>query len=107
MLDLGSERLSWRRFGNLVSRLPVGSQLDRDTRGPEATWGNVEHLLAIAVDVLQVANWQRSADKKTPRPVPLPRPGDGLRRLDAEEVRRRLADLRRRDADRKKTLDGR
>lgn len=27
-----------------------------------AGWGTVEHLLALAVDELRIANWQRSAD---------------------------------------------
>ncbi|WP_425591812.1 DUF5361 domain-containing protein [Actinomyces procaprae] len=41
-------------------------------------WGLTEHLLAAAVDALNIANWQRAnAGKKapSPRPKPIPRPG--------------------------------
>lgn len=43
--------------------------------GDDARWGLAEQLLATAVDVLQMANWQRGGDKKARRPKPIPRPG--------------------------------
>lgn len=38
-------------------------------------WGSTEHLLAAAVDVLRVGNWQRAQNKRAPRPKPIDRPG--------------------------------
>jgi len=42
-------------------------------------WGLPEHLLALLVDALHVANWQRSSDGSKGRnyPEPIPRPGVG------------------------------
>lgn len=41
--------------------------------GEAAAWTLTDHLLAMTVDVLRSANWQRGG--KGPRPKPLPRPG--------------------------------
>lgn len=51
--------------------------------GDDAVWGLNEHLLAAAVDALNVANWQRSQDGSTGRnyPQPLTRPGVGPQRI--------------------------
>jgi len=44
---------------------------------PDASaWGDQEHLLALIVDVLQAANWQRGGNARAPKPKPLPRPGE-------------------------------
>lgn len=101
LLDLGTERLSWRRFRNLVDRLPVGSQLYRDLHGDG--WTATEHLLAAAVDALNAANWQRgNAGNKSPspKPKPVPRPGDAAEasthKLSPAETAERLRALRRR-----------
>jgi hypothetical protein len=71
--------------------------------GPKAQWGPVEHLLAIAVDAIQVNTWAfLSANSKTKpqRPKPLHRPGmndpDRIggrgRGFSIEQLRRRLAE---------------
>lgn len=57
----------------LVRQLPAESATYRALGGPEASWTLSEHLLAMAVDVLRAANWQRGG--KGARPKPLPRPG--------------------------------
>lgn len=79
----------------LVRHLPPGSATERARRGEAGEWGYLEHLLADVRDLLRAANWQRSGDKKIPRPTPLPRPGDPERvaRLSPAEVRARLLDL--------------
>lgn len=40
-------------------------------------WSLSDHLLALVVDELRVANWQRTEDghKNRRKPKPLPRPG--------------------------------
>lgn len=104
MLDLGSERLSWRRFGSLLARLPWDSELMRAIHGSVAEWSTSDHLLATVVDLLAWANYQRSDPKKSQKPKPLPRPGEGKprKKLSTTETRRRLEDLRRRDAARRR-----
>lgn len=57
----------------LVEHLPPASALHRSKVG--ATWTQDTELLAGIFDVLQLANWQRSA-KKNRRPKPTPRPSD-------------------------------
>jgi hypothetical protein len=42
--------------------------------GAPSTWTTEAHLLAAAVDALQIQIWQQSK-KGTPRPQPIPRPG--------------------------------
>src|SRR5690606_16392944 len=59
ILDLGHRRLTWGRLRRLLERLPRESNLVRETVGERAAWGDSEHLLAMAVDMLHVANWQR------------------------------------------------
>jgi hypothetical protein len=90
-----------RRFVALVASLPPESAFVRSVHGEQAAWGVQEHLLASAVDALNVANWQRSRDGQTGRraPRPVPRPTDpapqrvgGTSRTQAE-VRAALARL--------------
>lgn len=72
--DLGTDRLSWRRLSVLIAHLPDGSSTRAELVGHDyASWGVSEHLLAVAIDVLQGANWQRGGGKGS-RPKPLPRP---------------------------------
>lgn len=88
---LGTERLSWRDLHVIVQNLPRESALARAMHGKDVLWGLSEHLLAEAIDVLALANWQRSnAGKRTPgpKPKPIPRPGksDGVQRIGAEPL---------------------
>lgn len=75
-------------------------------------WGLGEHLAALVVDELRVANWQRAnegqkASKQTKAPQPLTRPGAGGRKaLDKnspERVARRSA-ARQRAAQRRSAI---
>lgn len=48
----------------------------------DGVWGLQEHLQALAIDELRIANWQRSNEgvkesKQTKPPKPLSRPGAG------------------------------
>lgn len=49
--------------------------------GEADLWGLSEHLLAGAVDLLALGNWQRGGDERAKRPDPLPRPGAERRAL--------------------------
>ena len=73
--DLGTDRLDWRRVRAVITYLPSTSALARSIHGDKALWSTTEHLLASAVDALNVANWQRTG-KKGGRPKPIVRPGD-------------------------------
>lgn len=43
--------------------------------GEDMHWGLAEHLLAVTIDVLNTANWQRGGGRQGRRPKPIPRPG--------------------------------
>lgn len=101
LADLAAGRLSWRRFGVLVRHLPLDSSTALAVNGAAGAWGINEHLLAATVDALRVANWQRAGDKTKAPPKPIPRPGGHRRRIAPDELRRRLDDLQRREAQRK------
>lgn len=81
MLSLGREfddgTLSWDDLYAVIFAAPPGSAV---FHAVEKGWDTNSHLLAVAVDTLRVANWQRTEDatKKPPRnvPEPFPRPGD-------------------------------
>lgn len=77
---LGTEALTYRRFGVLLSQLPVTSRTKRQIIGPAADWDNKDRRLADLVDSVQFLIWQhaRSHWKGVSRkpPKPLRRPGD-------------------------------
>lgn len=76
LLDLGGERLTWRRASSLISLLPAESATVAAATGGDNAWGLKEQLLAAAVDSIRQGNWQRGGGKG-PRPKPIPRPGAG------------------------------
>lgn len=90
--DLFSGDLSPRRVLALIRHLPRDAATKREVAGDVTAWGETEHLLALAIDTLNVANWQRAGDKRNPRPRPVPRPGDPVtrHRMTPEQVRDRL-----------------
>lgn len=77
--DFYTGRMSMRRLSVLVSQLPPEAATNRSILGREAAaWSTADHLLAAAVDALNVANWQRTEDGQKGRnaPKPLRRPTD-------------------------------
>ena len=77
-------------------------------------WGLQEHLTALALDELRVANWQRSNEgvkpgKQTRPPKPVDRPGTGRKRADKnspERLAKRKAALKRAAARRRAITAG-
>lgn len=105
--DLGTPRLSFRRFRVLLERTPIDSDYARDKLGDKARWSTAEHLLATIADLVQVGNWQFASvhSKKghpPSRPEPIPRPGQMSKRqqhrtqLSDREIARRLVQMQRR-----------
>lgn len=94
---LGTPLLTVRDLVLVVSMAPPDSPLTL-TIAPDARWSLQAHLLALAVDALSAANWQRSGGKGSRRPEPIPRPGvapanrqtSGLV-MDTDTYRRMLA----------------
>lgn len=72
---LGTEHLSWRDLLVIVHQSPVGSTLDRATRGEPAAFGPTDHLLAAVINILQGMSWQLGNDAKAPKPKPFVLPG--------------------------------
>lgn len=66
--------MTWRQLRSFLSHLPRESALARDLLDDDVNWGLNEQLLAMAIDVLRAANYQRSGGKGA-KPKPLPRPG--------------------------------
>ena len=77
--------------------LPPESATARAIGGPSFAWTTTEHLLASVVDVLAVANWQRSGRSRGRRPQPIERPGNrrtkryGRAKYTIDEMRDRMA----------------
>lgn len=93
--------MPWRRLLLFLEQLPPGpeSAFRRAVGGEDALWSLEAHLLAGAVDRLEVANWQRSADgeKGTNKPTPTPRPGlsaGGVSGPKAAAIRAKARELR-------------
>jgi hypothetical protein len=59
-----------RRWVNLP-----GTALSEAVHG-HPLWSQDTHLLAGAVDALQIANWQRPGKRSAPKPKPVERPGE-------------------------------
>ena len=99
--DLGTDRLSYRRLTVLIANLPLESATLRQMLGAEfVSWGTTEHLLAVVIDVLQGANWQRTGKGQRPKPFPRPkskveieehnrRHSEQMKRIDALRERRK------------------
>jgi hypothetical protein len=96
LCDLGSHRLTWRRFGHLLAHLPPESATAREVRGGDGTVTN--ELLAHIANLLAGANWQRSGGKgNRPKPIRLTAGDDPSNKkigtaLPLDEMRRLLAD---------------
>ncbi len=64
---------SWADFAAFIRHLPADSQLSIEVNGAPP-WSNTEVLLALTVDTLRGANWQRGGGKG-PKPKPIKIPG--------------------------------
>lgn len=75
---------TFRRAAALAAHLPNGSAVWR-VLNVDAAWDTNEYLLALTVDALNGANWQRGGGGGT-QPKPVPRPAE-LRAQAATEDR--------------------
>ncbi|MFE2600105.1 hypothetical protein ACFXCZ_27060 [Streptomyces sp. NPDC059396] len=95
----GVPLLTWRELGGYIRRLPPGARTRLALGDKDGIWGLGEHLAALAIDELRVANWQRSNEgvkpsKRTKLPQPIGRPGAGRKTADKnspERIARRMA----------------
>lgn len=75
-IDVLDPRVSYRRLGVLVARLPADARPSAD---PMHAWSTEAHLLANVFDALQGLIWvtKKVANPKAnpSKPKPLPRPG--------------------------------
>lgn len=72
--------MPWDELRDLIGHLPRESALQRAVLGESARWGEVEHLLAVLIDLAQAQLWMTTAvntpkGKRPKRPRPYPRPG--------------------------------
>lgn len=93
--DLGTRRLTWRDLLVLVKHAPSTSAIARAVHGEIAAWDANAFLLATVIDVLQLANWQRSGKKRGPKPKPVKRPNKAQRigaskAMDLDDLDKRL-----------------
>lgn len=58
----------------LLKNSPKDSAFVRSVSGDDSGWSVTDHLLALVVDHLAIAQWQRGGGKG-PLPKPLKRPG--------------------------------
>lgn len=94
--DCPSRALNWRDVILVIRYAARDSPIQRalaDDDGP--IWGTSDYLLAMTVDALHAANYQRGGGKGT-KPKPLPRPGDtthvGRGALPVDQMREWLGD---------------
>ncbi|MZF56949.1 hypothetical protein GTX53_24475 [Streptomyces sp. SID5594] len=95
--------LTWRELGVYLRQLPPGARTRLAAGDKDGLWGLAEHLQALTIDELRVANWQRSNEgvkesKQSKRPAPVPRPGTKSKQADKnspERIARRNAAKRR------------
>lgn len=108
----GHRLMTWRELRCYIRQLPSDARTRIATGDEDSIWGLQEHLTAVVIDELRVANWQRSNEgaeksKQTPRPKPFPRPGvRGKKPADKNSSERQAARQRalRRAAERKQAI---
>jgi hypothetical protein len=71
---VGTKKLGWHDLLAFVKDTRAGSALAIALHGERARWTDREYLMAMMVDALNGANWQRTG-KRSGRPKPVVRPG--------------------------------
>ncbi|MFF8879599.1 hypothetical protein [Streptomyces flaveolus] len=106
----GRPLLTWRELGGYVRQLPPRARTRIAMGDTDGLYGLQEHLQALTIDELRVANWQRANEgvkpsKQTKPPKPMPRPGvgRGKDKNHPERVAKRKAALER-AAERRRAL---
>ncbi|KND30080.1 hypothetical protein [Streptomyces stelliscabiei] len=106
----GRPLLTWRELSSYVRQLPARARTRLAMGETDGVWGLQEHLQALTIDELRVANWQRANEgvkqsKQTKPPAPLTRPGVGRGRdkNSPERIAKRKAALER-AADRRRAI---
>lgn len=69
------QRFSLRTLIAFFRHSPRGSAVYASMYGELSHWGMLEELLALVVEALWDANWQRQGQQHAPRPTPIRRPG--------------------------------
>ena len=87
LAQLWQGTLTPRQLIVYLRHLPLNSPLGVALHGDAARWGPAEHLLAVAIDVLQGANWQRGGGRGS-RPQPIKRPDPRAEKRRREYVAR-------------------
>lgn len=97
----GRPRLTWRELAVRIRQLPPSARTRVAQGDKDGIWGLGEHLQALTIDELRIANWQRANEgvkpgKQSKPPRPITRPG--MKRADKhspERVAKRHAAVRR------------
>jgi hypothetical protein len=102
--------LTWRELGGYIRQLPPRARTRIALGQTDGLWGLQEHLQALTIDELRVANWQRqnegvkeSQQSKPPKPMDRPGVGRGRDKNSPERIAKRKAALAR-AADRRRAL---
>jgi hypothetical protein len=102
--------LTWRELGGYIRQLPPSARTRVALGQTDGLWGLQEHLQALTIDELRVANWQRqnegvkeSQQSKPPKPMVRPGVGRGRDKNSPERIAKRKAALAR-AADRRRAL---
>jgi hypothetical protein len=103
----GRQLLTWRELLAYVRQLPPRARTRIAQGSTDGLWGLQEHLQAVVVDELRMANWQRTNEgrkrsEQSKPPKPFPRPGVGRKSdKNSPERKAKRADARRRAAARR------
>ncbi|QTU67369.1 hypothetical protein F3K22_27250 [Streptomyces scabiei] len=94
--------MTWRELGGYIRQLPSHARTRIALGHTDGVWGLQEHLQALTIDELRIANWQRqnegvkeSKQSKPPKPVPRPGMSRGRDKNSPERVAKRKAALER------------
>jgi len=93
--DVGTPRLSWRRFRNIMGRLPRTSETSREIHGEVVDWGITETLLNALLYVTQAAHYGGKGPKPEMIPIPRSRVARAIApRVSRERMKHELAKWR-------------